>query len=250
MQTSVETLSPSLKLYISPAHRFGTDAFLLSDFAKAKKTDLACDLCSGCGIIPMLWFRQDAPKQVFALELQTEAAGLMRLSVTENGLSDRFFPLCGDLRELPNQLPRSSFSLVTCNPPYQPEGRGIISQDEAAQIARHQLTCSLPQVCEAAARLLKFSGRFCLCQRPQHLPDVMQAMRQAGLEPKRLRFVQKRADTAPWLFLLEAKKGSKPFLTVEPPLMMEEENGAFTKEVLRIYQKETAIPKKEPVSKQ
>ena len=61
-------------------------------------------------------------------------------------------------------------------------------------------------------------------------------MRRAGLEPKRVRFVQQQPHTAPWLFLVEGKKGSKPYMTVEPPLLIEAEGG-FSPEVLRIYHK-------------
>ena len=92
-------------------------------------------------------------------------------------------------------------------------------------------------VCKAAAQLLRFGGRLCLCQRPERLADVLCAMRSAGIEPKRLRFVAKHADTEPWLFLVEGKKGAKPFMRVEPVLAVEEKTGGFTKEVLMAYGK-------------
>ena len=60
---------------------------------------------------------------------------------------------------------------------------------------------------QAAARLLRPSGRLCLCQRPERLCSVMEACRQGNLEPKRLRLVQQRVEKAPKLFLLEARKG-------------------------------------------
>lgn len=88
----------------------------------------------------------------------------------------------------------------------------------------------------AAARLLKFGGRFCLCQRPERLCDVLTLLRQQGLEPKRVRFVQQRPGSAPWLFLCEGKKGAKPFLQVEAPLLIEGEDG-FSEELLKIYGK-------------
>jgi tRNA1(Val) A37 N6-methylase TrmN6 len=62
-------------------------------------------------------------------------------------------------------------------------------------------------------------------------------MRHEKLEPKRLRFVQQRPDTPPWLFLLEGRRGGKPFLQVDAPLIIEGEGG-FSPELLRIYQKE------------
>ena len=62
------------------------------------------------------------------------------------------------------------------------------------------------------------------------------SMRQAGIEPKRLRMVQQRGDSIPWLFLVEGKKGSKAYMQVEAPLLIEGEGG-FSREVLDIYQK-------------
>ena len=107
---------------------------------------------------------------------------------------------------------------------------------DAEKIARHEVLCTIDDVCGAAARLLRFGGRLCLCQRPERLCDTLCAMRRAGIEPKRIRFVQQRPDTSPWLFLAEGKKGSKPHMTVDPPFLIEGEGG-FSPELLRIYHK-------------
>ncbi len=80
-----------------------------------------------------------------------------------------------------------------------------------------------------------------MCQRPERLCDVLEAMRQNGIEPKRLRFVHQRPDTAPWLFLAEGKKGAKPFLQVEKPFLIEGEGG-FSRELLDLYGKEDNLP--------
>ena len=60
---SYETINGTLKICVSNEHKFGTDAFLLSDFAQVKRKDKCVDLGTGCGIIPLLWFREmeDAP---------------------------------------------------------------------------------------------------------------------------------------------------------------------------------------------
>ena len=60
-------------------------------------------------------------------------------------------------------------------------------------------------------------------------------MKESGIEPKRLRFVVKRPDTRPWLFLIEGKKGSKPYLNVEPMLVMYNDDGELSEEVIKIY---------------
>ena len=82
--------------------------------------------------------------------------------------------------------------------------------------------------------MLKFGGRLCVCNRPERLSDVMYAMKSHNIEPKRLRMVSKNADEAPWLFLLEGKKGSKPFMKVEPQLYIRSGDG-FTEELQKIY---------------
>ena len=93
----------------------------------------------------------------------------------------------------------------------------------------------MEEVCSAAAWLLQYGGRFCLCQRPERLTDVLSAMRTAGLEPKRLRWVQQRPEKAPWLFLAEGKAGAKPGLSVEPPLIVENADGSYSDEMKMIY---------------
>ena len=54
------------------------------------------------------------------------------------------------------------------------------------------------------------------------LVAVLAALTAAGLEPKRLQPVQARTDTAPWLFLLEARLGGRPGMDWLPPLLPDE----------------------------
>ena len=63
----------------------------------------------------------------------------------------------------------------------------------------------------------------------------IEAMREAGLEPKRMRLVQQRAEKPAKLFLLEGKKGGRPGLVMEPVLLIEDETGAYSGEMKRIY---------------
>lgn len=239
---SWEELAPGVRVCISREHRFGTDAFLLADFARPRRKDLACDLGSGCGIVPLLWFREkeEGPRQAWAVEIQPQAAEQLRYSVEESGLSGRIIPLEADLKSLPDTVPRDRFDLVSCNPPYKAAGGGILSEAPAERIARHETLCTIEDVCRTAAGLLRFGGRLCLCQRPERLADVICAMRQAGIEPKELRFVQKCPDTAPWLFLIEGKRGARPFLKVQRPLIVQGEGG-FSRDLLDIYRKENNL---------
>lgn len=237
----IEPLGNGVRIYVSDQHHFTTDTILLAHFANAKTSDKAIDLGAGCGTIPLLWTRENTPKEIAAVELQKDAVSLLQDSISlnlENGIARvrSITPICADLRDLKGKLPFGYFTLVTCNPPYKPEGTGLKNPDESKTTARHETDCTVDDVCKAASQLLQFAGRFCLCLRPERLCDVTEALRKYDLEPKRLRFVQQRSDKAPKLFLLEARRGSKKgFLTVEPVLFIEDDKGGFSKEMKAIY---------------
>ena len=65
----------------------------------------------------------------------------------------------------------------------------------------------------------------------------MTALSAHHIEPKRLRMVQKRMQTPPWLFLLEGRLGGNTGLTVLPPLYIEKETGGDSDELLKILGK-------------
>jgi tRNA1(Val) A37 N6-methylase TrmN6 len=73
-----------------------------------------------------------------------------------------------------------------------------------------------------------------MCNRPERLGDVISAMKAADIEPKLLRFVSNTPEQAPWLFLIEGKKGGKPYMKVAPQLYMQGKDG-YSDEVKKIY---------------
>ncbi|MDD6807626.1 MAG: methyltransferase [Oscillospiraceae bacterium] len=227
----VETLGKGVSVLCSSDHGFGTDAILLANFSGIKSRDIACDMGTGCGIIPLLWLRDGAKNDIYGVDIQERAIDQFTKSIELSGFPSNVHPVLHDLREIEKVLSKGSFNLVTMNPPYKEAGTGIMSETTADQIARHETMCTINDVVKAGATLLNFGGRFCMCHRPERLCDVICAMREYGLEPKRIRFVQKRPDTAPWLFLIEGKKGAKPHLTVMPPLIIQDENGNNSKEL-------------------
>ena len=70
---SFEKLSESIYVCASEDHRFGTDAFLLTDFTNYKRNDLVCELGTGCGIISLIMSRENAPRQIYAVDIQENA---------------------------------------------------------------------------------------------------------------------------------------------------------------------------------
>ena len=232
----IEPLGRGINLIVSRQHKLWTDTVLIADFARPGKKDRACDLGTGCGSIPLIWLRSGVPAQIAAVEIQERACDMFRRSLELNGLTDRVQVICSDLRDLNGKLPASYYDLVVCNPPYKADGTGIRSSDSSRLIARHESMCTMDDIAAAASMLLNFSGRFCMCQRPERLSDVIQSMRAHDIEPKRLRFVQQRPSKAPKLFLIEGRKGGRPGgLITEPVLFIEGNNNGFSDEMIKIY---------------
>lgn len=232
-----EKLSDKIEICVTDEHSFGTDAFLLTAFSAPKKTDVVCDLGTGCGIIPLLMVKGFNPKKIYAVDIQEQAIRQLRESVERSGVKS-VEPICADLKVLWEGAPLNRLDLVSCNPPYKACGAGIESELTAEKIARHEILCNIDDVCKAAKRLLKFGGRLCICNRPERLADVVVAMRKNGIEPKTLRFVSKTQSDAPWLFLIEGRKGGKPFMKILPQLYIQNGNNDFSDEIKSIYAKE------------
>jgi tRNA1(Val) A37 N6-methylase TrmN6 len=232
----LEPLGSGIEIYVSQSYHFSTDTILLADFSMPKNGKKCADLGTGCGTIPLLWLKRNKTVTVDAVELQPNACELAEKSVRHNGLSDNLKIINADLRELQGVLRFGYYDVVACNPPYKLGGTRIKNPESAKLIARHETECTLDDICCAASKLLQFGGRFCVCQRPERLADVMESMRRYNIEPKRLRLVQQRKSKAPKLFLLEGRKnGSRGFLDVMPTLFIEDESGSFSAEMMEIY---------------
>lgn len=229
-----EPLGNGIEIIVNDFFHFSTDTILLADFSQPKRNSRAVDLGTGCGTIPLLWSRNDNSLQISAVEIQKEACDMFFRSVKHNALSNINI-VNGDLKELKNVLRFGYFDLVCCNPPYKLSGSGIKNPDNEKLLARHEQECTLNDIAETAKNLLQFGGRFCVCQRPERLTDVLETMRKNSLEPKRLRFVQQRRDKKPKLFLAEGRRSSKSGSLVVEPTLFIEENGSLSEEMREIY---------------
>lgn len=202
---------------------FGIDAVLLSDFAKVKKGEKVLDLGTGTGILPILLEAKTMGAHFTGLEIQEESADMARRSVAYNCLEEKVNIVTGDIKEAAQLFGPASFDVITTNPPYMINDHGLKNEADAKTIARHEILCTLDDILRESAKLLKESkGRFYMIHKPFRLAEIMTKMCQYRLEPKRIQFVHPYVDKEPTMVMIEAIKGGKSRVTVEPPIIMYE----------------------------
>lgn len=214
---------------------FGMDGVLLSGYAVVKEGEVALDLGTGTGIIPILLEAKTEGKHFSALEIQEESADMARRSVQLNDLEDKIDIITGDIREASQIFGAASFDVVTTNPPYMNDRHGLKNPDLPKAIARHEVLCSLEDVVREGAKVLKPGGRFYMVHRPFRLAEIIRVLSDYKLEPKRMKLVYPFVDKEPNMVLLEAVKGGKPMMKVEKPLIVYKEPGVYMDEIYDIY---------------
>ena len=225
-----------LKIIQRPdAFRFGTDSVLLADFSAPRKAEIAVDLGCGTGAIALLMAGHQPRMRVDMVELQADVADMARRSVALNGLDDRIRVTCADMRDAWHELGACRYSLAVCNPPYGRSGAALESQSETVRLSRHEGDLTPLSVAQSASMLLKNGGRFCVIYPAFRAYELMRAMDEAGIAPKRLRTVHGVLGRAPKFVLLEGVKQGGEGLHWLPPLVLRNADGSFSEEWHRIY---------------
>lgn len=216
-ETMDEFMGGRLRL-IQPAngYRFSIDSVLLSEFVTTKEGDVAVDLGTGCGVMPLILLLTRSLRRAYGLEIQADLANKAVRNARINGCSRRMEIILGDIRHPP--LKPLSADVVLCNPPYRTKDSGRINPDPQRAIARHEILLSLDDILKTARILLRRKGRLAMIYPASRTVDILVRMRGLDLEPKRMRIIYPDEASEPKLVLVEAALGGRGGLKILPPL--------------------------------
>lgn len=217
---------------------FGIDSILLSDFAKEiKKGSKVIDLGTGTGIIGILLCMKTELSKIIGVEIQKEVYDMAKRSIKLNNLENKFEIINENIKNLENIIETGTFDAVVTNPPYKKIGTGLTNENEKKLISRHEITANLEDFIKVSSKMLKDKGTLYMVHRPDRMVDIIELLRKYKLEPKRIKFVYPNANKDANLILLKAVKNANPFLKIEKPLYVYNQNGEYTDEILKIYGK-------------
>jgi len=178
-------------------YRFSADAMALAEFAQAGPSDSVLDLCSGCGVIPILMWHHAPFSYGLGVELDAELAALARSNVAQFHLKNKIQILQTDVRSLDsNDLQVISpfgssgrFDVLTANPPYWPADSGRLNPNLQKAAARHEISLTLAELLAAARRFLKPGGRFYLCHLESRKSEILENLERADFVIRKIQSV-------------------------------------------------------------
>jgi tRNA1Val (adenine37-N6)-methyltransferase len=232
---TLDTIKDIKLFQAKTGYRFSVDALLLEDFISAKRLDKGIELGTGSGIISILLAKRLKHTKITAVEIQESLAERARRNVRLNNLEDRVEILNMDIKKLKKVFPPNKFDFAFSNPPFRRTKTGLLSIDEERAIARHEIKITLPELMNIASYLIKETGKFYLIYHPFRLVELIDLLKKARLEPKRMKFVYSRTGEEAKMVLIEAVKGAGTWLKIVPPFYIYEKGNEYTVEMKRIY---------------
>lgn len=230
--------SNDVQLIQSPScFAFSLDAVLLADFVRPNHRHRlrTVDLCAGNAAVG-LFLHDKLGGQFTEVELQTRIADMAQRSIELNGLTERYRVLNLDIADVFSAIPKDSADVVLCNPPYFPvTAKSQKNPNQHLAIARHELKTNLATVARQMSGLLKMNGHGYLVHRPDRLTEILMALQQNRLVPKRLRLIYPKPGRDANMVLIEViKDGKAGGLKVIPPLIVNDTAGNYQPEVRKL----------------
>lgn len=218
---------------------FGTDSVLLADFSKEiKNNSTIVDIGTGTGIISILLSKKTILKKIYAVEIQTDVADMAKRSVELNNLEDKIEIINDNILNIKKYLQVGSIDAIVTNPPYKKNNTGIKNLDKNKLISRHEIECDLEDIIRISSKLLKSKGELYMVHRAERIAEIIYKLKQNKLEPKKIRFIYSNEEKDSKMVLIKAVKDGNEFIKVEKPLIIYNKDGTYTKELLKIYDKE------------
>ncbi len=217
--------------------RFSLDSLLLGDFVKINpRANMIVDFGTGLGPVP-LFLSLKTKKRIVGIEIQDEAIDLAKRSVQINGLANQIEIRKANILEITEYFQPSSIDIITVNPPFfKYHNDSLLNDLDSMTISRHEVLINLQGVIESARKIISNGGMLYLIHRSARIEEIILLLNKYNFAIKRLRFVYTKAGKEAMMVLVEARfNGKTGDIKVDTPLVVYDESGQYTDEVLKIF---------------
>lgn len=217
---------------------FSLDSVLLPNFVTInKKHKKIMDI--GCGNAPIpLILSTRTTAEIIGVEIQKESYDLAVESVEINKLSGQIKIINADINELYKNIESDTFDVITCNPPYFKCAKNShLNDSDYKTIARHEVKLDISKLMNISRKLLKNNGILAIVHRPERLIEIIEEMKKNNIEPKKIQLVYPGKNKEANILLIEGVKNGHPGLKILDPLYSHDENGNYTDEITKFFEK-------------
>lgn len=215
----------------SRGYRAGVDAVLLAAACQADAGVRVLDAGAGVGVVGLCVARRCPTASVTLLEREPVYAHLARENVARNGLLARVTVVEADVTD-PAGL-SGEFAHVLANPPYQATGQGRRPPDDLKAAAHEMPAGALDAWARAFARLAAPGGTVTVIHRAEALADLLSVL-DGRFGELLVRPIHPRAEAPAVRVLVRGVKGSRGRLSIAPPLVLHDRDGAFLPDVAAV----------------
>lgn len=216
-------------------YRFSLDALLLAHFVRLRVGEQVLEMGAGSGVISLILAGRWEGAHLTGIDIQEGLVEMAGRSVALNGLGDKVKMRRVDVKEIKAAFPPNSFDVVISNPPYRKVNSGRINPDREKALARHEVAGDLRDFVQAAAYVLKPAGRAYFIYPASRMVKLLSDLREARVEPKRIRMIHSHAKTAGQFLLTEGLREGGEELDILPPLFVYGEKNNYTAEMTGIF---------------
>ena len=219
-----------LFLYQSPdGYCYNSDSIFLYAFAKefnicGNVLDIGC----GVGVLTSL-LAKDFKANYYAVEKQEQMYNYAVKNFEINGLSVNI-----EKNTLQEYKADVAFDFIISNPPFYKVDNNQ-SPNVSKNIARYEHHLPLSLLIKKSAKMLKARAYFIFCYDAWQIDDIMYELKGCNLQPEFVKFVHPKASKEAKIVMIVARKGSKAKCKIMPPLIVFNEDGAYTQEAERAF---------------
>ena len=210
---------------------YNSDSIFLYDFIctcqpKGSLLDVGC----GVGILSLLLSR-DFKLETTIVDKQEKMLDYATYNYTVN--QQKCESYLGDFTTFQTT---NRYDYIISNPPFY-DSQVVQSENTHLNIARYAHHLPIEAFVRTVKTYLKPKGWFVFCYDAKQIDVLLSTLRLNGINPEKIQFVHSKIDKESKLVMIAARNNSKSMTKILPPLIVMDENNAYTTQAKEAFEK-------------